>query len=40
MGTEGSHSGLVRALGKRVRGYSLREFESLTLRQMSKLEPQ
>src|SRR3989338_8017588 len=32
----GSHSGLVRALGKRVRGNSLREFESLTLRNFSK----
>ena len=33
---EGSHSGLVRTLGKRVRCYSLREFESLTLRQLEK----
>ena len=29
---EGSHSGLVRTLGKRVWGYTHREFESLTLR--------
>ena len=29
---EGSHSGLVRSLGKRVRLHGLQEFESLTLR--------
>ncbi len=29
---EGSHSGLVHTLGKRARCQSLREFESLTLR--------
>ena len=29
---EGSHSGLVRTLGKRVWGKTHREFESLTLR--------
>ena len=37
---EGSHSGLVRALGKRVRGNSLREFESLTLRQSGFRKPE
>ena len=31
---EGSHSGLVRRLGKAVREKSLQEFESLTLRQV------
>ena len=30
---EGSHSGLVRTLGKRVWGQTHQEFESLTLRQ-------
>ncbi len=35
---EGSHRGRVRSLGKRVRGNTLREFESHTLRHGSKIQ--